>query len=97
MLANLTAVAAHVTPFADHPWGPPFGGFWPIFPLTWLLVWAAVITTIVLVLRRRGRAFGAATATRTAESVLADRYARGEIDDEEYRRRLEILRAKPEK
>lgn len=94
MLAN---IAAYVTPFADHHWGPPVGGWWPVFPLTWLLVWAAVITTIVLVLRRRGRALGAATATRTAESVLADRYARGDIDDEEYRRRLETLRDRPEK
>jgi putative membrane protein len=73
--------------------GPPF---WPIFPLTWLLVWAAVITVVVLVLRRRRRMFGPSvmTATRTAETLLAERFARGELDDEEYRQRLETLREK---
>ncbi|GAA2485381.1 hypothetical protein GCM10010406_21970 [Streptomyces thermolineatus] len=30
-----------------------------------------------------------------AEQVLAERYARGEIDEEEYRRRLDTLRAGP--
>ena len=29
---------------------------------------------------------------RLAEELLAERYARGEIDEEEYRRRLEVLR-----
>ncbi|WP_347232728.1 SHOCT domain-containing protein [Streptomyces sp. CT34] len=29
----------------------------------------------------------------TAEQILADRYARGEIEDEEYQRRLALLRS----
>jgi uncharacterized membrane protein len=30
-----------------------------------------------------------------AESVLADRFARGEIDADEYRLRLDVLRHRP--
>src|SRR5512139_3930041 len=40
----------------------------------------------------RGREAGPASRTR-AEEVLAERYARGEIDTEEYERRLATLRA----
>ncbi|MGG2461304.1 SHOCT domain-containing protein [Streptomyces sp. RGM 3693] len=31
----------------------------------------------------------------TAERILAERYARGEIEDEEYQRRLAVLRSPP--
>ncbi|MEU9129520.1 SHOCT domain-containing protein [Kitasatospora sp. NPDC048540] len=34
----------------------------------------------------------AAVPAPAAEQLLAERYARGEIDDEEYRRRLDVLR-----
>jgi putative membrane protein len=33
------------------------------------------------------------TVTSSSEAILADRFARGEIDDDEYRRRLDALRA----
>lgn len=65
-------------------WGPPG---W-IFPLVWLIVLAAVITTVVLLRRRSERR----AALHSGESVLAERYARGEIDEEEYRHRRAVLR-----
>ena len=34
-----------------------------------------------------------AQAARSAESTLAERYAQGDIDEKEYRARLEVLRA----
>jgi putative membrane protein len=34
-----------------------------------------------------------AAASRSAESTLADRFANGDIDEKEYRARLEVLRA----
>ncbi|SHL45562.1 MULTISPECIES: SHOCT domain-containing protein [Streptomyces] len=34
-------------------------------------------------------------ASPTAEQILAERYARGEIEDEEYQRRLAVLRSSP--
>ncbi|MBS1905258.1 MAG: hypothetical protein JST33_01560 [Actinobacteria bacterium] len=36
---------------------------------------------------------GGAAQSRTAEQILADRFAKGEVDETEYRARLEVLRA----
>jgi putative membrane protein len=68
--------------------GPP--GFWPVIPIVWGLVWLAVIATVVTLLWRRG-----AVDTRAARSALADRFARGDIDEQEYRERLTVLRRNP--
>jgi putative membrane protein len=58
------------------------------------MFWALMVVTLVIL----GRAFGwfAPGPTRTvgtpaARGVLDERYARGEIDDEEYQRRLRTL------
>ncbi|MEO6116619.1 MAG: SHOCT domain-containing protein [Pseudolysinimonas sp.] len=37
--------------------------------------------------------WGAAQASRQAETTLAERFAQGDIDEKEYRARLEVLRA----
>lgn len=60
-----------------------------------LLFWGLLITGIVVLVRHfgaGGRATGTAYPTPNPEQILAERYARGEIDEEEYRRRLETLR-----
>ena len=41
----------------------------------------------------RAAAGGRARGTQSARAVLAERYARGEIDEAEYRARLEVLLA----
>lgn len=40
-----------------------------------------------------GMAQGGAAQSRTAEQILADRFAKGDVDETEYRARLEVLRA----
>jgi putative membrane protein len=60
-----------------------------------VVFWALIITAIVLLVRYltlSGTDAKPAAGSRTAEDLLAERYARGEIDDEEYRRRLTLLR-----
>ncbi|MEJ3748925.1 SHOCT domain-containing protein [Actinomycetes bacterium KLBMP 9797] len=54
-----------------------------------LIFWGLVTAAAVLLYRalRRGDDTGLDAARRT----LVERYARGEIDDEEYRRRLDTL------
>ncbi|MFF4261351.1 SHOCT domain-containing protein [Streptomyces virginiae] len=59
------------------------------------LIWAAVVVGVVTVLRRtagRGRR-GAAAAygERSPIAILGRRFAAGEIDEEEYWRRLSVL------
>jgi putative membrane protein len=57
-----------------------------------VLVLGVIILGVVALLRGRARSWW--TGPRpAAEELLAERFARGEIDEQEYRQRLEILRA----
>lgn len=81
-------------------YGDGMGGWgYAVMLLNAVIFWTLLVGGIVLLVRllRRpdtGRPpFGPDTGHHEpAERVLADRYARGEIDDEEYRHRLETLR-----
>ena len=63
---------------------------WVFFGLFRLLFWVAIIAALFFVFRRRPG--GWHHEERTGESVLAERYAKGEISEEEYRQRLSVLR-----
>ena len=79
-------------------WGGP-GPFFFIFPLLWFLLFATVIFLIARRARRGARGgWGgpwAAHASAGADPVtlLGNRFARGEIDEAEYRSRLAVLRS----
>lgn len=74
-------------------WG--WGG-WALMLIAMVVVLVAILTSVVLAMRYltrdspswppRSSPFG------RAEDVLAERYAHGELDDDEYRRRLSVLR-----
>lgn len=88
---------------AAAPWHPHFfGGFWfVLIPLFWILVFVVLFAIFGRRWRRGGYgpyghgpgAWHAAQAAQGAESVLAQRYANGDIDEKEYRARLEVLRS----
>jgi putative membrane protein len=94
-----TALALSAVAF--HPW---HGGFlFFLIPLFWILL---IVGLFALFGRRRWRngGFGPhahygwqgwqhAQSAAGAESVLAQRYANGDIDEKEYRARLEVLRS----
>ncbi len=70
--------------------------------ISMVLFWGVLIVAIVAAIRYLGRTRqegppppspGAPTAPPTPEQVLAERFARGEIDEDEYRRRLDALHA----
>ena len=67
------------------------GGFSPwflLFPLFWILV----IGLFIFVARRTWRKNHRWAARQGGEGVLRERYARGEIDQNGYRQRLQVLR-----
>ncbi|MFA1551918.1 SHOCT domain-containing protein [Actinomadura chokoriensis] len=93
MLTTLATQAAAMHPGGWHDGNAP--AFWPVFPITFGLFWLAVLGTVFYLIRRRT---GGGTATATApdplakaRSVLAERFARGEIDEDEYLRRTSTL------
>jgi putative membrane protein len=78
-------------------YGHEMGGWgYPLTLIGMALFWGAVIYGIVALVRYTGRnrrpADGPGQA-QAAERLLAERFARGEIDEEEYRRRLATLRS----
>lgn len=71
------------------PWCGSHMGWWGGWAM--LLWWLPVLlVAVVVVWLMRSRAGG--TGTDPAEDALRQRYARGEIDDETYRRMLAELR-----
>jgi putative membrane protein len=74
-------------------WGA-FGWLWMLVPL---LFWGGLLTLIVWAVMRifpGGRAGSTPYegSARSAEDTLRERFARGEIDAEEYEERLRVLR-----
>lgn len=55
----------------------------------WMIVWLAALVAIIVALVRwlGGTGGGAGRSARSARDILDERYARGEIDREEYMRR----------
>jgi putative membrane protein len=86
-----------------------FGLLFVIGHIFWFLIIVAIIVAIATRRRRWARGgmgpwshghgwaghgyWAAAQATRNAETTLAERFAQGDIDEKEYRARLEVLRA----
>jgi putative membrane protein len=74
--------------------GPFDGGFGPfelLFGLAWVAFWVGVVFLIVRAVRRGGGPPQGSSALR----VLEERYARGEIDRDEFFERRRVLRGEP--
>lgn len=87
------------------------GWMWPWMMVGNLLFWIVIIVVAVLLFRAFSQrpgphgsghpgwgtppSPGAPDHGPSAEQILGERYARGEIDEEEYRRRLATLRGSP--
>jgi putative membrane protein len=80
----LTALATHAATAAPYWHGGPGFPFF-LFPVFFVLFWAAMVFLFV------GLRRGSWRARSDARAVLADRFARGDIDAEEYRARLSEL------
>lgn len=74
---------ALITATHEH-WGDGPG---PVFPFFFLAFWLAVIGAFFIFRRGTG-------PRRNGEALLAERYARGDITEDEYRLRRDVLRGK---
>ena len=102
LAATLPALAQQAPPFGPRPFGPrPFGphpfGPHPFAPWvfvaagTFLALRLLLVIGLVIVVWRLVSAAGLWHRPDSATQVLRERYARGEIGEEEYRRRLSTL------
>ena len=95
--SNVVFAQVSPPPVPDGPWhwqmmhdGWGAGGMW--FGPIWMIVWLAVLVAIIVgVVRWLGVWPDAAGSARTARRILDERYARGEIDREEYLRRKQDI------
>jgi putative membrane protein len=70
-----------------HGWdGGP--GPWIVFPILWFVLWIGVIAFVVTRFRRGGPPW----ARHSGQTVLAERFARGDITADEYRTRRDVLK-----
>ena len=99
-----TSIAAH----AGGPWAHGFGWFFLLIPVFWIAFFALIFAVVRRSRRAAwgngyepgfgpgyGHGYGPRWAQpgRAAEATLAERFAQGDIDEKEYRARLEVLRA----
>jgi putative membrane protein len=73
------------------PFDGDMGGFEVLFGLAWLAFWIAVVVIVIRLLR------SGPTTTRPSSAlrVLEERYARGEIDRDEFFERRRVLLGEP--
>ena len=102
LVVALPALARQAAPFGRRPFGPHSFGPYPFGPhpfAPWVFVAAGtflalrlllVIGLVIVVWRLLG-AGGLWHRPDSATQVLRERYARGEIGEEEYRKRLSTL------
>ena len=72
--------------------GHPGAWGWLWMAVGMLVFWALVVTVVVLLVRAARRQNREPYPRPTPEHLLAERFARGEIDEDEYHRRLDVLR-----
>jgi putative membrane protein len=79
------------------------GWGWGLMTVAMVLFWGLLVVGVVFLVRYLGRAphrhpdawpsGGGSVPRSSPEELLGERFARGEIDADEYRRRLDALRA----
>lgn len=79
--------------YGDWSWGG-----WLFMAVIMILFWGLLIAGVIALTHylsgaRRGRPAGdSGWESRRAEDLLQERFARGEIDEDEYKRRVTVLR-----
>ena len=82
-----------------YGYGPGFGiGAWILMGLGMLILWGAIAALVVMLVRRSrtGSSPFAVERHSSALDILAERFARGEIDEKEFASRRRALLERPE-
>lgn len=106
MITTVTAAAATAAATVSAhagagPWAAGWGWLFFLIPLFWIALFVLLLVFAGRRWRRaawagEGHPYGppwARSAAVSAEQTLSERFAKGDIDETEYRARLEVLRA----
>jgi putative membrane protein len=66
-------------------------GDWVAMSAMMILLWGVIVAVVLWVVRTARRDRGSAASADEAGALLAERFARGEIDGEEFSRSRELL------
>lgn len=80
----MTTLLAH-----DPTWS--HGGWWFLAPFVWIFAFFLIAGLFRALFWRRHRRHWQHRHHSSGRSILAERFARGEIDEQEYRQRLAVL------
>ncbi len=85
---------ADVAGEGTHGYGHMMGGGWIFGPIMMILFIALIVAVVVLIVRWLGGVGGGGAGARpkAAQDILEERFARGEIDKEEFEQRRQALR-----
>ena len=72
--------------------GTGWGG-WILMALAMVAFWLLVVVAVIAIFRGTQSSGGSSADPRTPMQLLDERFARGEIDEEEYHARSRVLRA----
>jgi putative membrane protein len=75
-----------------HGYGHMMGGGWILGPVMMILFIAVIVAVVVLVVRWLGGTGGTGGQPKAALDILEERFARGEIDKDEFEARRQALR-----
>ena len=69
-------------------------GMWIVIAISMLIFWAIVVFGVVALVRHFGHTHDESTTGKSVgpEAVLRARLARGDIDEEDFRKKLTVLR-----
>jgi putative membrane protein len=93
LTASSTALAQN-REYPDYPYHMMWGGGWFMGPVMMLLFLAIVVVVLVLLVRWLwpGHTSGGSGANvKSALTILEERYARGEIDKEEFEEKKRVI------
>jgi putative membrane protein len=88
-----TGALAQQSPYGGHMWNSGWHG-WFLGPIMMIIFIAVAVVVVVLLVRWLGGGNAGATEAprgKTALDILKERYARGEIDTQEYEERRRAL------
>jgi putative membrane protein len=77
----------------DNDWNHGGGPWWLFMVVMMILFWGSIAWIVVTLIRHNTHHHPDQTPAPDAERILHERVARGEIDVEEYERRLQALRS----